>query len=121
MNEFQLKRRWPRIAVSVKVTGEWWNRSGEGPHPLEAHMVRLSEGGAMLRCSAPIPANAVVQLHFRLGLLKRFSPRGTVRWWRRAGEVRELGVQFVDPIDALGKFVRDELARLKEGGGAAGD
>ena len=103
------QRRFPRLSVSVKVEGFWWDLEG-GRRKLNALMVVISEGGVQLRSADPLPANARVEFQIKLGSLRRFDARGVVRWWRRSGEVREVGVEFVEPIRRLGTFVEKELS-----------
>jgi hypothetical protein len=114
------KRRFPRLTVSVKVEGHWWDIEG-GRRKLTALMVALSEGGVQLRCADPVAANARVEFAVKLGTLRRFDVRGIVRWWRRSGEARDLGVEFEEPLRRVGQFVEKELASgaAGEGGAAA--
>ena len=107
-NDPRNRRRWPRLAVSVKVSGRWRARTG-AEQDLEALLLWVSAGGAQLRCSAPVPANATVRFTLRLGRFQRFEPTGRVRWWRRIGEVRDLGVEFAEPIPRIGEYVRKQL------------
>jgi len=108
-NDNPNQRRFPRLNVSVKLEGHWWDLEG-GRRKLSALMVVISEGGVQMRCADPLPANARVEFPIKLGSLRRFEARGVVRWWRRAGEVRELGVEFDEPIRRLGTFVEKELS-----------
>ena len=117
MSEQPNKRRFARLDVSIKVEGHWWDIEG-GRRKLNALMVAVSEGGVQLRCAEPVPANARVEFSVKLGALRKFDVRGVVRWWRRAGEVRDLGVEFEEPIRRVGQFVEKELAS-GEGGAAA--
>jgi len=111
-------RRFPRLGVSVKIEGHWWDLEG-GRRKLSALMTVVSEGGVQLRCADAVPANARTEFGIKLGSLRRFDVRGVVRWWRRAGEVRELGVQFDEPIRRLGTFVEKELSGGARADGAA--
>ncbi|MBI5544897.1 MAG: PilZ domain-containing protein [Deltaproteobacteria bacterium] len=108
-NDKPNKRRFPRLSVSVKIEGHWWDLEG-GRRKLNALMTVISEGGVQLRCADLIPANARVEFAVKVGTLRRFDARGVVRWWRRTGEVRDLGVEFEEPIQRLGTFVEKELA-----------
>ena len=107
-NGYPNKRRYPRLAVAVKVEGHWWDVEG-GRRKLSALMTMVSEGGVQLRASEPIPANSRVEFAVKLGALRRFDVKGLVRWWRRNGEVRDLGVEFEEPVRRLGAFVEKEL------------
>ncbi|MGC4122309.1 MAG: PilZ domain-containing protein [Myxococcales bacterium] len=107
-NGYPNKRRFPRLAVAVKVEGFWWDLEG-GRRKLNALMTMVSEGGVQLRSSEPIPANARVEFAVKLGTLRKFDVKGLVRWWRRNGEIRDLGVEFEEPVRRLGAFVEKEL------------
>lgn len=109
-NDYPYKRRYPRLATTIKLEGHWWDLDG-GRRKLTALMTMVSEGGVQLRSADPVPANARVEFALKLGTLRKFDVRGTVRWWRRAGEVRDLGVEFEEPLRRLGAFVEKELAR----------
>ena len=111
-------RRYPRLGVSVKIEGHWWDLEG-GKRKLSALMTVVSEGGVQLRCADPVPANARTEFAIKLGSLRRFDTRGVVRWWRRTGEVRELGVEFDEPIRRLGTFVEKELSNAPPGSAVA--
>lgn len=103
------RRRYPRLPVSVPVEGRWWDAQG-AEQPLQALLTRLSEGGAMLQTAQPISANTVVEFEIKLGLLRNVQPRGTVRWWRRAGQIREAGMEFSEPARRIGLYVEREIA-----------
>ena len=64
---------------------------------MSATVLTLSEGGAMLRTPAPLPANGLVELSIPVGFLRKVKVRGTVRWWHRNGLDREAGVEFERP------------------------
>lgn len=107
--EQRTQRRFPRLSVSVKIEGAWWDPDG-AKHKLHALLVMVSEGGAQLRTAEPIPANGRIEFWMRLGSLRKFDAHGVVRWWRRNGEVRDLGIEFDEPIRRIGAFVEKELA-----------
>lgn len=107
-NGYPNQRRFPRLAVAVKIDGFWSDLEG-GRRKLNALMTVVSEGGAQLRSKEPIPANARVEFAVKVGTLRKFDVRGMVRWWRRNGEVRDLGVEFDQPVRRLGAFVEKEL------------
>ncbi len=98
-------RRWRRWPVSIKVRGRWWSVPGDD-RPLAAVVCSLSEGGAMLRCREPIRANSTVELTVPTGWFSRVRVRGDVRWWSRAGQDCQVGLEFAE--------VRPELARFLE-------
>lgn len=102
------KRRFPRLCVSTKVEGSWWDPDG-AMRNLRALLVSVSEGGALLRCAESIPANARIEIAIKVENLSLEIP-GHVRWWRRSGEVRELGIEFDEPNRKLGRFVRARRA-----------
>ncbi len=106
------RRRYPRLPVTLPVEGRWWDLTGR-ERPLQALLTILAEGGAMLRTAEPVHANAVVEFEIQLGLLRNVQPRGTVRWWRRAGQIRELGMQFHEPARRIGVYVEKELAEAQ--------
>lgn len=103
------KRRYPRLLVNVKVEG-WWRDLEGGRRKLTALLTVVSEGGGQLHCADPVPANALLEFPLKLGAMRRFDLRATVRWWRRAGEVRNLGFEFETPVRRLGTYVEQELA-----------
>ena len=103
------RRRYPRLQVSAKVEGRWRSPTGE-EHDLKALLLWISEGGAQLRSVDPIPGNAILRFTIKLGTFQRFQPTGRVRWWRRIGEVREIGIEFAEPIPKLGEYVKRQLA-----------
>jgi hypothetical protein len=107
------KRRYPRLQVSARVEGRWRDQAGV-EHPFKGLLLSISEGGVQIRTAEHIPANAAVRINIRLGLLARFSPTGRVRWWRRNGEVRDIGIHFAEPIRRIGELVEKELARQKQ-------
>jgi hypothetical protein len=41
------------------------------------------------------------------------KPHGRVRWWRRNGEVREIGVEFDAPLRTLGRYVEAEIEKQR--------
>jgi serine/threonine protein kinase len=103
------QRRFPRLPVSFEVEGQWWSPD-TSPDDLRADVLWISEGGVMLRCAAPVRANATVS--FSLTRAPRelsLDLKGTVRWWRRAGALREIGVCLDAPVPALGRYVAKHL------------
>ncbi len=107
------KRRYSRLPVSIKIEGHWWDIEKE-EHVLSAWMTAVSEGGALLRCSEPIGANSVIKFVLRLKTMKKVEIKAVVRWWRRNGEVRDLGVEFAEPIKRIGAYVERQLAIMEE-------
>jgi PilZ domain len=103
------RRRYPRLPMTLPVEGRWWDVEGR-ERPLHALLMLLSEGGATLRTSEPVAANMELEFEFRLGMLRNLQPRGKVRWWRRAGEIREVGVEFSEPARRIGVYVEKELS-----------
>jgi hypothetical protein len=91
------------------VEGRWWDAAGQ-ERPLKALLMLLGEGGATLRTSDPVSVNTQVEFAFRLGLLRNVQPKGKVLWWRRAGEIREAGVQFEEPARRIGVYVEKLLS-----------
>jgi hypothetical protein len=109
------RRRFPRLPITLPVEGRWWDPDGR-ERPMAALLTLLSEGGATLRTSEPVTANTTVEFSLRLGVLRNVQPRGTVRWWRRAGEIRELGVEFAEPARRIGVYVEKQLSDSSIGG-----
>lgn len=103
------RRRYPRLPLTLPVEGRWWDPQGR-ERPLQALLIMLAEGGAMLRTADPVSANAGVEFEIKLGALRNVQPRGTVRWWRRAGQIREVGLEFNEPARRIGVYVEKELA-----------
>jgi hypothetical protein len=97
-------RRWRRYPVHIKVNGRYWQDGRQG-EPISATICTLSEGGAMLRCDAPLRANGRVEFAVPVGLFSRVHVQGDVRWWSRAGAEREIGLEFIESKPELGKFL----------------
>ncbi len=104
------KRIYPRLQINARVEGLWASPGGE-ERSFQALLVHVSEGGALLRCVDPLAVNCTAQLFLKVDPSTTLKPRGRVRWWRRNGEVREVGLEFDKPVRALGRFVE---ARLEE-------
>ena len=109
MSQRPHERRFPRVAIARQAEG-WWRDSAGHRHRLKAFLTGLSEGGARLRSADPVPANAPIELSFTLGEKHRVDIRGRVRWWRRFGAEREVGVEFDRPSRPVGEFVEQALA-----------
>ena len=104
------KRRHPRLAVNLRVEGLWTNPLGV-ERPFKALLVKVSESGALLRCGEPITVNSIAEFVLKVDPSISFRPQGRVRWWRRNGEVRDIGLEFDPPIPAIGRFIKAQLGR----------
>lgn len=108
-----LEQRPYRAPVSVVV------QVRRGRHHCQATVLNLSEGGAFLATSPPIPLGSGVA--FAIELFGRsHALRGHVRWTRSLpagpGSPVGSGIELYDPDGSVAARLRDAIHRLREGG-----
>lgn len=94
------RRRYPRLKTGVRVLYEGLPTSRAEQRYLSGVAEDLSLGGMFLLSEAPFPPGSLVILEFRTPDMSREEPpvcaRALVRWRRRWGENKGMGLSFVD-------------------------
>ncbi len=101
------KRRFPRIDIHMSVSLKGKRLSKVAFDYLDEVIKNASLGGVFINMSRPFPKGTFVEIRFRLPDNEEINAKGLVRWTKKWGKQKGIGIEFTEIMGKGKRLIRD--------------
>jgi len=114
------QRKFPRIATNVGVRFRKEKHSRESAKYLSGIAENCSLGGMLITTDYVLPKGKILKMKFELkaedGTIKLIRARAIVRWVKRRGSQKGMGVEFIEFVELGDKTFGEWMHHLLDSG-----